>query len=306
MNIFQLDCFLAVADTLSFARAAQKMNISQPAITHQVKALEEELNVKLFRRSTRRVELTLEGQAFITDARSMVSIATQAKKRFRDPEQRPVTLLSVGSSSYHHLACLTESLDELATRVDHLHPRLHAMQHDQLFRMLEDDTLDVIFDIEEESPAKGTALYRELCTSPIVCVCRRGTPLSRWESLTAQQLRKEPIILCDPLGLSPKITEMQLKLAEGRSPTDLHFSSSVDAAVVMAMAGFGAAILPETLLAHSGDELARVPIEDAPSVSLGLFYKAHPGDELVRRFAQIAKKNFAAQGAAPKTTETEA
>ena len=60
MNIFQLSCFLAVANSLSFARAAEQMNISQPAITHQIKALESELNVKLFRRSTRLVEITPE------------------------------------------------------------------------------------------------------------------------------------------------------------------------------------------------------------------------------------------------------
>ena len=43
MNLFQLECFLAVANTLSFARAAKQMQISQPAISHQIKNLEEEL-----------------------------------------------------------------------------------------------------------------------------------------------------------------------------------------------------------------------------------------------------------------------
>ena len=87
MNTFQLSCYLAVANTLSFARAAQQMNISQPAITHQIKTLETELNVKLFRRSTRMVELTPEGQAFLSDAQSMVAIAQSAKLRFGNPEE---------------------------------------------------------------------------------------------------------------------------------------------------------------------------------------------------------------------------
>ena len=90
MNTFQLSCFLAVANTLSFAKAAEKMNISQPAITHQIKALENELNVPLFRRTTRLVEITPEGQSFLSDAQSMVAIAAQAKLRFHNPEERPV------------------------------------------------------------------------------------------------------------------------------------------------------------------------------------------------------------------------
>jgi DNA-binding transcriptional LysR family regulator len=59
----------------------------------------------------------------------------------------------------------------------------------------------------------------------------------------------------------------------------------------MALAGFGAAILPDILL-PSSQELTKIPISDAPTVPLGMFYKSHPGDDLVRRFAQIARKNF--------------
>ena len=58
MNTVQLECFLAVADNLSFARAAEQLHITQPAVTHQISSLENELNVKLFRRTTRTVALT--------------------------------------------------------------------------------------------------------------------------------------------------------------------------------------------------------------------------------------------------------
>jgi DNA-binding transcriptional LysR family regulator len=291
MNIFQLNCFLSVADCLSFAKAARKMNISQPAITHQIKALEEELNVKLFHRSTRVVELTLEGQAFVSDARSMVSIAERAKLRFQDPEERPTRFLSVGGSSYHHLACLTESLHHLSAQVSDLHPRLQVAHHDQLFHMLENGSLDVVFEIGEEAAGKGDMVYKELCRSPIVCACRTDSPLAERQALSVQELQGEPLILCDPLSLSPQGAKMQLTLAEGRTPSEIHFSSSVDASVVMALAGFGSAILPDILIAP-GDGLIKVPILDPPTVTLGMFYKPHPGDDLLRQFVQMAKKSF--------------
>ena len=71
MNTFQLECFLAVSNTLSFVRAAEQLNISQPAITHQIKTLEDELNTVLFKRSTRFVEITQEGISFIGDAKKL-------------------------------------------------------------------------------------------------------------------------------------------------------------------------------------------------------------------------------------------
>ena len=61
MHTAQLRCFLTVADTLNFARAAERLHITQPAVTQQIKALEKELGVRLFHRSTHSVRLTEEG-----------------------------------------------------------------------------------------------------------------------------------------------------------------------------------------------------------------------------------------------------
>ena len=71
MNTVQLECFLAVADNLSFARAAEQLHITQPAVTHQISSLENELNVKLFRRTTRTVALTNDGWTFCGYARTI-------------------------------------------------------------------------------------------------------------------------------------------------------------------------------------------------------------------------------------------
>ena len=98
MNTFQLECFLAVSNTLSFVRAAEQLNISQPAITHQIKTLEDELNTVLFKRSTRFVEITQEGISFIGDAKKIISIALQAKMRYKSSKDIPVNALSIGCS----------------------------------------------------------------------------------------------------------------------------------------------------------------------------------------------------------------
>ena len=88
MNTFQLTCFLAVAETLSFARAAEQLHVTQPAVTQQIKSLEKELNVKLFRRNTRTVRMTMAGSAFLEDARHIVSLSRRAVKRFEHPYRK--------------------------------------------------------------------------------------------------------------------------------------------------------------------------------------------------------------------------
>lgn len=66
MNTFQLSCFLQVAETLNFARAAEILHVTQPAVTQQIRSLEKELGVPLFHRTTRSVKLTQAGAAFLS------------------------------------------------------------------------------------------------------------------------------------------------------------------------------------------------------------------------------------------------
>ncbi|OUN39630.1 hypothetical protein B5G28_04740 [Faecalibacterium sp. An77] len=71
MNTSQIQCFLTIADTLNFARAAEQLHITQPAVTQQLHALEKELGVRLFHRSTHSVRLTDEGMLFLPGLRQI-------------------------------------------------------------------------------------------------------------------------------------------------------------------------------------------------------------------------------------------
>mgnify|MGYP000128639394 CR=1 FL=1 len=111
MNTFQLSCFLAVAESLNFARAAEKLNITQPAVTHQIHSLEAELNVKLFRRTTRSVSLTQEGRTFLPDAQNILQSQTEPKT---DSKSLPITryrFSPIGCHNYMPLFLLLTSCE---------------------------------------------------------------------------------------------------------------------------------------------------------------------------------------------------
>lgn len=291
MNTFQLSCFLAVANTLNFARAAEKMNISQPAITHQIRSLETELNVQLFRRTTRLVEITPEGQSFLSDAQSMVAIAAQAKLRFSNPEERPIEKLAIGCSSYNQLILLSESLSELGKLYPNLHPHLVVVPHEQLYQLLENGTVDVIFDIHDGAKGDSRLTFKELRKSPVVCACENNHPLAALENVSMADLKEHSLIFCNPINLIPEVAQLQWKLAEGRRPTDLHFCSSVEASIVLAGAGFGVAVIPKFLVPDM-PRLTVLRLTDAPELSFGMFYKPYPGDDVLRKFIQIAGRHF--------------
>ena len=96
MDTFQLSCFLAVAEYLNFSQAAQSLHVTHPAVSQQIQSLEKELNVKLFRRTTRSVKLTEEGKIFLNDARQIVAVSERAKKRFDGASPRLIETVSLG------------------------------------------------------------------------------------------------------------------------------------------------------------------------------------------------------------------
>lgn len=291
MNIFQLQCFLTVANTLSFAKAAEQLNVSQPTITHQIKTLENELNVKLFRRSTRFVEITPEGKSFFGDARSIVGISERAKRKFSEDEKQPVSILSIGCSSYAESNLLSEILHHFSLETPHFRPRLIVGPQERLLHFLETEQVDIIFNSRHKEELKPSIKYRELSLCSMVCVCRHDHPLAKKECISLPELATEPLIFCDPTSITEDIHKSQLRLAEQHTAKNIHFAPNIDNAIALTMAGIGISFLPDILVMET-PKLAMIPLEDSAILSYGIFYKSFPGDSLLKRFIQLTREYF--------------
>lgn len=295
MNTFQLKCFLAAAATLNFARAAERINVSQPTITHQIKSLEDELNVRLFNRSTRFVELTAEGETFISDAKSMLAIEVQAKTRFNSLSDKPVEVISVGCGNYIQLAMLSDILSQMKEVYPNLHPRLLVAPIEQLEQNLGTERLDILFAIEDPASVKSGAKYKELLVSHVVCIGRRSDRMTGKESISVDDLKKESLIFCDPMSLTPEMAKLQFRLIEDRDPKSIHICSSSMTAYILARSGFGIALLPDLLIPND-PEMMKIKLTNAPTLSFGLYYKPSVGDSVLRQFISLAAHHFSELG----------
>lgn len=291
MNIFQLQCFLTVANTLSFAKAAEQLNVSQPTITHQIKTLENELNVKLFRRSTRFVEITAEGKSFFGDARSIVSISERAKQKFSTEDNQPITILSIGCSSYVESGLLSEILYKLSLETPRFHPRLIVAPQERLLHFLETEQVDIIFNFRPKEEWASSIKYRELSLCSIACVCRYDHTLANKDRISLPELSEEPLIFCDPTSITEDVHKSQLRMAEQHTAKNIHFTPSIDNAIALTTAGIGISFLPD-ILSTDTSKLAMIPLEDSAVLSYGIFYKSFPGDSLLKRFIHLTREYF--------------
>lgn len=289
MNTFQLTCFLAVAETLNFAQAAELCGITQPAITHQIHTLESELNVKLFNRTTRTVKLTLDGQTFLGDARSIVMISERAIKRFENPPSQEIRTLSLGCHIHGHLFLLSKVLRRMAEIYSNLHPQIQVVPFKHLYRLLAEDDVDVIAAFRESSTKKMPFIYKELGRIPVVGYCATDHPLAKCPRLSITDLEREKLILHDPKKSPANITSLQMHLIETHTYSELFFCDSEEAAIALAQAGYGIAFLPG-LYTSQNSSLIRIPIDGIDPLSFGLYYKTLSGKPILKDFVQLTRQ----------------
>lgn len=291
LNTFQLSCFLTVADTLSFARAAEVLNITQPAVTHQIHSLEAELNVRLFERTTRTVRLTHEGLLFLTDARSINALADRAKKRFEYPDDDEIRIFSIGCHNYTPLFLLTDVLRSLAGLFPQIHPRLEVVPFLHLYRLLEEGDVDVIVGFQQQNAKKSPGIYRELKKIPVVCACSSDHPLAGRKSIHIEELAQEKLILITPSKLPAGIARLQNRLMNDHRPSDFYFCDSFEASAVLTRSGFGISILPELMLPPHPD-IIRLPVSSLEEISFGAYYRNLSSCRFLRPFLDLMKDSL--------------
>ncbi len=291
MNTFQLTCFLTVAETLSFAKAAKLLNVTQPAVTHQIHSLEEELNAQLFKRTTRSVEITQEGLIFLNDAKNVLSIITLAKKRFEEPAADERQFFSIGCHSHTEMYLLPDILREMAQSHKTLHPIFQVVPFQHLYQLLEEEAVDVVLAFREKEHKKGSSIYRELAQVPAAAVLPADHPLAEKKLLGGEDLRDQRLLLLDPQRCPDRLNAVQHCLATERAVSDLLMCGSADACITLAKAGFGIAVQPD-FPSLRDPALAYIPIEDAEPLSYGAYYKSVTGKPLLKAFLQLCKEYF--------------
>lgn len=286
MNTAQLRCFLEVADTLNFARAAERLHITQPAVTQQIKSLEKEMGVRLFHRTTHSVHLTDEGLLFLGDAKQMIALENRAKLRFAGHSAEPFETLAFGCLYAQALALLAAPLARMRALRPGLHPALHIVPPRHAYRLLDEGSLDAVAAFRDLAGAAFT--YRELLCSPMVCLCAADHPLAGRPAATAEDLRDTPLVLPAPSQVPALVRRQHEALLGARTPAGLYFGDTVDAVVTLAAAGYGVAVLPALLAGAPGT--VQVPLQGCEPVSFGLYCKNLKDRPLLKAFLRYAQE----------------
>ena len=194
MTLYQLECFVKVAELLSFVKAAEKMCISQPAITYQIRSLEKEMDVILFERNTRNCSLTMAGQTFYYDAIQLLTFSNHAVKKAQDIHQTHKSHFRIGIRRLF-------DYDRLAIFVEEFHKEYPKAEVDILSQNdtkplddLRTGKIDVGFFYNNEHQEDKDIYFEPLYKMEYYVLMKKDNPLSKREAFTMGELRNLPII----------------------------------------------------------------------------------------------------------------
>lgn len=309
MELRHLRYALALAEERHFGRAAARVHVAQPALSQQVKQLERELGVELFRRTTRRVELTEAGRRFAEHARGILAGVDRARDDLAllaSGRAGRVSVGFVGTATYDVLPRVAHEVRrelpdvELQLRGESLSPGLLTGLADHTFdlALLRPDPAagpgsgqDGGQEGGQEGGLDGGLDVRTLRAEPLVAVVPTAHPLADRRRIDLAELAGEPFVV-HPSGHRSSIHERVLQACgdAGFEPASLLEVAETATMVVFVAAGLGVALVPEPVRSLGLEGVSYVGLVEPPTIDLALAGRRDESSPAVRNVAAIIEQ----------------
>ena len=241
----KLEIFITVAELKNFTKAAQALNLTQPAVSNHINQLEKEYNTKLFMRKKKDFTLTNEGKIALTYARRLKALHDKMIQKIAD-EQTSSSHIKIGITHTSENNNITEVLAQYANQMHNITITIITDSINNLYDMLENYQLDIaIVDGKKQS---GKLNYLMLDTDYLVCVLSSQHPLAKNSSISLNQLKKENMILRLPSSSTRSLFEATL-ISINESIDNFNVLLEVDNVSTikqLVMNNFGVSILPQS------------------------------------------------------------
>ena len=288
MELRHLRYFVSVAQQGSFTKAAEKMFTAQPSLSQQIKDLEEEVGVLLFDRSSKKIRLTNEGEAFLPHALSALESAQLAMSAARQVAYNKNNQIYIGFLNVAELKVMPLILDKLKQQIPDLHIHVQSLTCLEQIQRLKNAELDLAFTryaVQHDD-------YENLCllTEKIYVVAAAKLHPSKHQ-ISREYLSKQSIIMCEqnasPIFYEKINQQLQLKHLPHHQ---MLWVTNVLQHINMINMGMGFSFVPEYLLKFLGDHVQVVATDfELPTLQLYASFRKNSKNAALQLITQELK-----------------
>lgn len=293
-EISQLRCFVAVGDELHFGRAAERLHMTQPPLSRQIRLLEHQVGTPLLERTNRMVRFTAAGKVFFIEATRILRLADEAATTARRIAKGEKGSIAIGFTAAFGYGLLPAMVGQLHERVPNITLTLKEMVTSEQLEALDNGQLDV--GLMRPHPAHG-GLETVLLRREALMLAIPETQSRRWpKEPTLACLHAQPFIMYSPYEASYLYQLVQSCFdLEGVAPEIVDYVPQIHTMLALVDSGIGAALIPETAtrLRFEGVLLRRMATKPPRPVEMMFSYRKDNDNPILKMFRREVLETLA-------------
>lgn len=287
----QLRYFVALADELHFGRAAARLRIAQPALSQAMRRLEQRLGFTLLARTSRRVDLTRQGAAFLASTRRVLDEVQRGVETGRDIAAGKVGNVTLGHTALAMITVLPAILRRFRERHPTVRLAVRELPSAVQIEHLRAGYVDAA--IVTGRFAEDELSWLELRRDALVALLPPGHPLGRRRKVSVASLAREPFILF-PREQIPSVYDQIVKLcrASGFDPDMAQLAQSWQMIAALVGVGLGVSIVPAPVKRYAVAGVRCVPLSPTTTMPTALYWRSDVGNIPAQLFISTTRDVF--------------
>jgi DNA-binding transcriptional LysR family regulator len=290
MELRHLRYFVAVGETENVTRAAARLHVSQPALSRQIRDLEEEIGFLLLQRSAKSVRLTEAGRVFLTEARAVLQRAAAGVQAARAVAGGQRGEIQVGYAPSLTVQILPQALRSFQNEFPGVRVALHDLSTGEMLSQLRAGKLDAALLVRPPEKNLRGLRWEVLARYPLCVAVAPKHALARLKAVPLGAAAREPLIVYDRAEYPEYHRQIEELFASiGGKPRIAEEHEGVTSLIAAVEAGRGIALVPGCLACMVGPRLKIIPLEPSPEpLIVGAAYRPDHLTDTVRKFIAAA------------------
>jgi DNA-binding transcriptional LysR family regulator len=292
MELRHLRYFVIVAEELHFGRAADRLQLSQPALSKQIVSLEQELGVQLLTRTKRTVQLTPAGQAFFEQAQQLLRQAEAAIQLTQRCDRGEIGELTIGFTETAVHTILPQLVREFRQNYPTVEVNLLGLATEAQVAALNQNKIDLAF-LHPPIDARGIELH-PILTETFLAVLPQQHPLLQYDRIPLKAFANEPLII-HPRTEGPILYDgfVQVCQEAGFQPKIVKESLSLQTRVCLVATGMGITFVSSQLQFLVGHNVVCRPLEDCPiHLKFAAAWRQNASNPTLRAFIKVLQEKI--------------